>query len=578
MKKQLYTIAALLIIGITANAQVGIGTTTPDGSSMLDVTSTTKGLLAPRLTTANRDAIVTPGPANGLVIYNTTTNRIEVNIGTPAAPNWQPASGTPSAYVEPWFNQATGTGATSNTQNIYQLGNVGIGTSAPGVPLEVSNYSGGGRGRIMLSNYNSGTAMGSGAYIGDVLFSASDGSGTIPSGTGAVSNISGITTENWSSTAHGSALNFRVIPNGTISAISAMRIDHNGNVGIGTTTPAQLLHVRGALPQAIITSPSVPAANGFIGLVGMGANNGGASDYQSAGINAYATEAWTTSASGSRLSFVTTGNGTTSRLERMTVDQNGNVGIGTTTPSAPLDITSSTTVPFVNFSRNTNLTATSSNIGGFEFRALDGSGSYFTGASITGSIGSLAPWSATNHASQFTLRTIKANDVTTNNGNLITMDANGAWLPGTYNATTNANQTIGTSLNRWSTAYFNTAPTITSDGRLKTNIKNVGYGLADVMKMRPVTYNWKTDPDHNHMVGFIAQEMEKIIPEAVEAPKSENDHYGVRYEELIPVLTKAIQEQQAQIDALKKHNEASDLAYAKLAAQVKELKEALNKK
>ncbi|MFB0924050.1 MAG: hypothetical protein QMB65_02005, partial [Vicingaceae bacterium] len=62
-----------LIILTSSNlfAQVGIGTTTPDTSSILDVSSTNKGLLIPRLTTTERDNITLP--AKGLIIYNTTS-------------------------------------------------------------------------------------------------------------------------------------------------------------------------------------------------------------------------------------------------------------------------------------------------------------------------------------------------------------------------------------------------------------------------------------------------------------------------------------------------------------------------
>ncbi|MFT5249322.1 MAG: hypothetical protein ACI93P_001048 [bacterium] len=67
-------------------AQVGVGTTTPDVSSILDLSSTGKGLLMPRLTTTQRDGILSP--AEGLIIYNTTTSDGELNIGTPLAPNW----------------------------------------------------------------------------------------------------------------------------------------------------------------------------------------------------------------------------------------------------------------------------------------------------------------------------------------------------------------------------------------------------------------------------------------------------------------------------------------------------------
>ena len=54
----------------------GFGTATPDAKAALDVTSTTKGFLPPRMTTAQRDAIV--APTAGLVLYNSTTNKLQV--------------------------------------------------------------------------------------------------------------------------------------------------------------------------------------------------------------------------------------------------------------------------------------------------------------------------------------------------------------------------------------------------------------------------------------------------------------------------------------------------------------------
>ena len=55
---------------------VGIATTSPNASALLDVSSTTKGFLPPRMTTTQRDAI--SSPAAGLVIYNTTTSKLQV--------------------------------------------------------------------------------------------------------------------------------------------------------------------------------------------------------------------------------------------------------------------------------------------------------------------------------------------------------------------------------------------------------------------------------------------------------------------------------------------------------------------
>jgi len=59
---------------------VGVGTTTPVASAVLDITSTTQGILAPRLTTTQRDAVASP--ATGLSVYNTTTNALNVYNGT----------------------------------------------------------------------------------------------------------------------------------------------------------------------------------------------------------------------------------------------------------------------------------------------------------------------------------------------------------------------------------------------------------------------------------------------------------------------------------------------------------------
>jgi len=68
MKKLLLPFA-LLIFSYTAFAQIGIGTITPDASSILDLTSTDKGLLAPRMTSVQRTAILSP--ATGLMVYQT---------------------------------------------------------------------------------------------------------------------------------------------------------------------------------------------------------------------------------------------------------------------------------------------------------------------------------------------------------------------------------------------------------------------------------------------------------------------------------------------------------------------------
>ena len=71
------SILVFFALTISSMAQnVGIGTTTPAASAQLDVSSTTKGFLPPRMTTAERNAIT--APADGLIIFNTTTNGVEI--------------------------------------------------------------------------------------------------------------------------------------------------------------------------------------------------------------------------------------------------------------------------------------------------------------------------------------------------------------------------------------------------------------------------------------------------------------------------------------------------------------------
>jgi hypothetical protein len=93
-----------------------------------------------------------------------------------------------------------------------------------------------------------------------------------------------------------------------------------------------------------------------------------------------------------------------------------------------------------------------------------------------------------------------------------------------------------------------------SDARLKTNIKNISYGLEDLLKIRPVNFDWKDGSDVN-LLGFIAQELKPIISQAVTDTKNiaeDNTAYmAVTESNLIPVMVKAIQDQQAIIETLK---------------------------
>lgn len=97
--KTLLLVLGIICVNFPILAQVGIGTTSPDASSILDLTTTDKGLLIPRLTTSDRNAIASP--ANGLMIYNTDSNEFQFNSNTPATPIWLAFSLTPTTTSSP---------------------------------------------------------------------------------------------------------------------------------------------------------------------------------------------------------------------------------------------------------------------------------------------------------------------------------------------------------------------------------------------------------------------------------------------------------------------------------------------
>jgi len=111
----------------------------------------------------------------------------------------------------------------------------------------------------------------------------------------------------------------------------------------------------------------------------------------------------------------------------------------------------------------------------------------------------------------------------------------------------------------------NTAISAISDARLKENIVDLDVGLDKIMALKPRKFDWKEGKGTNtkNVRGFIAQELEQVFPDLIDdwrdpAPEGEDPYKSVR-QDLMPVLVKAIQEQQAIIESLKARLDAANL-------------------
>ena len=96
----------------------------------------------------------------------------------------------------------------------------------------------------------------------------------------------------------------------------------------------------------------------------------------------------------------------------------------------------------------------------------------------------------------------------------------------------------------------------TSDRRFKTNIRPVENAIDKVKALRGVYFNWnqKDFPEKDfgtqNELGFIAQEVEQIVPEIVVKEKTKEEYRSVKYDKLVALLVEAIKEQQKQIEQL----------------------------
>ncbi len=109
---------------------------------------------------------------------------------------------------------------------------------------------------------------------------------------------------------------------------------------------------------------------------------------------------------------------------------------------------------------------------------------------------------------------------------------------------------LGDLTHRWLDIYTKNPINVSSDRRMKKDILETTYGLEEVMRLRPVSFHWNEGTDDSTHLGLIAQEVREVIPEAVHGDEAAGS-LSMTPDTLLPVLIKAIQEQQAEIETLR---------------------------
>jgi endosialidase-like protein len=260
-------------------------------------------------------------------------------------------------------------------------GNIGIGTTSPSALLEVSNVVPGGPANMWMTSYTNainpyymarrarGTpAAPTAVQTGDGLAGFyGEGYGTTAFGGGFAGGMTVQAAQNWTDAARGTQISFTTTANGSTTSSPRMLIANSGMVGIGTNFPVSNLEVSNALSGTtfgVVTATSFGNTTGaslFIGNKARGTSaaplavqggdvlagflargffSGTTSGFSATrgGMFVGASENWTDTAQGTSLFFNTTPNGTITPSTKMTITDNGNVGIGTLFPGDALEV------------------------------------------------------------------------------------------------------------------------------------------------------------------------------------------------------------------------------------------------
>jgi hypothetical protein len=237
----------------------------------------------------------------------------------------------------------------------------------------------------------------------------------------------------------------------------------------------------------------------------------------------------------------------------MTLDANQRVGIGTTSPQSKFEVVDGTGSVF---------RAINSGINNMEIGNYKAGGAGYQQLDIVSSILRFATGTAGGGSATERMRITSGGNVligtTTDVGGYKTVIAGSGGIIWATNGSANSqfaltttnnliitnNNSQGVILNLGATSW-----SAYSDIRLKNITSKITDALTNVLTLSPIRFTLKSDETKKERIGLIAQEIQKILPEAVDS--DDKGMLSVRYTEIIPLLIASIQEQQTQIESLK---------------------------